>query len=599
MIKLCMGILVAVLAGPVPLAHAVEPPPPALLHARPVDLLGADLSKFVFTDGINPKEASGSVVVTGERDGQPVLRAHNPKASSNYGGISVQWATAKPIRKGDVLFGRFSLRALAARQESGEAEGLFFFQRQGQGERMAQAFSIGSEWTTVGFPFVATEDIAAGEGRLSFSFGNLEQTFEISDVRLLNFGQRLTLADLPLTRFTYAGRDVNAAWRQQALARIEQIRTAPLRVKVVDAGGMPVRGASVNAAMTRSAFLWGSAISADLITGTGADAQRYRDAVADLFDTVVFDNGMKWPSWRTPAGRAKALAALAWLRAHDKRVKGHNLAWPAWKFSPKDIADDPAARANIAALVEDHIRDITAATRGQLVGWDVVNEPLHETGYFQYMPRERVAKWFKMVKEGEPSLQLTLNEYGMLNRSSSPLFIAEFKDFAAMLRRNGAPVDVLGVQGHVGQTPRAPMAVLSDLDLLAEGGNKVQITEYDFNTPDEDLQADYNRDFLIAVYSHPAVTGFIQWGFWEGAHWKPDAAMLRRDWSEKPSMRVWRDLVLKQWKTRFAQDTGVDGQVSARGHLGSYRVEVRYGGSTVTRTIELQKGGSDLIVRLK
>lgn len=147
------------------------------------------------------------------------------------------------------------------------------------------------------------------------------------------------------------------------------------------------------------------------------------------------------------------------------------------------------------------------------MGWDVANEAVHETDYYQHMPRERVAEWFKEVEKIDPTLELTLNEYGMLNRSSSPLFIKEFKDFATLLRKHGARIDVLGVQGHVGQTPRAPAAVLSDLDLLAEGGNKVQITEYDFNTPDEALQAEYTRDFLIAVYSHPAVTGFMQWGF--------------------------------------------------------------------------------------
>jgi len=40
-------------------------------------------------------------------------------------------------------------------------------------------------------------------------------------------------------------------------------------------------------------------------------------------------------------------------------------------------------------------------------------------------------------------------------------------EFARMLKREGARVDVLGVQGHVGQSPRGPQAVLNDLDLLA------------------------------------------------------------------------------------------------------------------------------------
>lgn len=593
------AIVACAAMGAVSPAHAAPPLPAKLAQAKPVSVLQADLGQFHFRDGINPAGQAGSVTAAGQRNGDPVFRAHNPKASSNHGGIHVHWRTARAVKKGDVLYARFTLRSLAARQESGESEGLFFFQPVSGGERNSQAFSIGQEWTTVGFPFVAAQDVAAGEGGLFFSFGNLEQTFEVTDLALFNFGNRLTLADLPVTRFTYAGREDGAAWRRQALERIEQLRTAPLSIKVVDAAGQPVPGARVEAIMTRSAFLWGSAINADLLLADSADAQRYRQHVTDLFDTTVIENGFKWPSWRAPGGREKALAALDWLRANDKRVKGHNLAWPAWKFSPRDIAADPAQRKEIGTLVAAHIRDITQATKGKLIGWDVVNEPVHETDYYQHMPRERVAEWFKLAQASDPSLQLTINEYSMLNRSSSPLFIAEFKQFAALMRQHGARIDVLGVQGHVGQTPRAPAAVLSDLDLLAEGGNQVQITEYDFNTPDEQLQADYNRDFLIAVYSHPAVTGFIQWGFWQGAHWKPDAAMLRRDWSAKPSLAVWRDLVLDRWKTRVARDTGADGLVNARGHHGSYQVKASWNGKSASAQVELGKQGGEVVLTLR
>ena len=34
------------------------------------------------------------------------------------------------------------------------------------------------------------------------------------------------------------------------------------------------------------------------------------------------------------------------------------------------------------------------------------------------------------------------------------------------------------------------------------------------------------------------------------AHWKPETALWRKDWMEKPSAKVWRDLVCNQWRTR-------------------------------------------------
>ena len=60
------------------------------------------------------------------------------------------------------------------------------------------------------------------------------------------------------------------------------------------------------------------------------------------------------------------------------------------------------------------------------------------------------------------------------------------------------------------------------------------ITEFDIVTSeDEQLAADYTRDTLIAVFSHSAYTSFLLWGFWEGSHWKPEAASWNKDWSSR------------------------------------------------------------------
>jgi endo-1,4-beta-xylanase len=576
---------------------------PQLVAAAPVSVLPADPTKdFIFTDNAS-KEQPGSFAAIGLRNGKPLYRAINNKGSISVDGINVRWLAKAPIKKGDVLFVRYVARAVEAKQESGEAEGFFFFQKLGSGggeERdFAQAFSIGPDWTEITGSFIAKGDYAPGDAYASFAFSNLPQTIEFSEVDVLNFGNRIAQSALPVTKFTYAGRESDAAWRKEALKRIEDIRTAPITVKVVDARGRPVKGAKINVALMRPDFLWGSSVSAERLTDTDPDADRYRKAVIELFETTVIENGFKWPRWIDPPYRARALKSLDWLAANGKRVKGHNLAWTAWKFTPKFIADDPAKRANIAALNDAHIKEITAATKGKLIGWDVVNEAIHETEYYKHMPPEHVANWFKLAEAADPKGKLTFNEYGLLNRSSSPIMIADILKFVKMLKANGARVDILGAQAHVGQTPRPPVAVLSDLDLLGSDGHEVQITEFDFNTRDEALQADYTRDFLIALYSHKSVTGFIQWGFWESEHWKPAAAMFRPDWSEKPNLKVWRDLVLGQWRTKLALTTSAKGEAAGRGHLGTYSVSVTHKGRTVTKDYPLTKGAKTMVIKLK
>ena len=567
---------------------APSPLPPQLAAAKPVDLLpAADQARFSFNDTINAKDAPGSFKKVRDANGRPVFLATTPKGSTNQYGIGVRWLLSGPIQEGDAVLVRLKARAITARQETGEAEGLIVIEPDGAGggaeQRDAtQSFSVGPDWTTLSIPFVAKGDRAAGGERLTVMFANLPQSIEFADLEVLNFGKRAPLAALPLTSFTYAGREADAAWRRAALARIDAIRTAPMVIRVVDRRGRPVRGAKVEAALTRPEFLWGSSVSAEKLVEKSPDADRYRKLTDELFDTTVIENGFKWPRWRDAKYRRNAMESLDWLLAHGKRVKGHTLVWPAWKFSPSEIARDPERGAKIGGLVTAHIKDITAATKGKLIGWDVINEAVHEEDYWKHLPRETAADWFKLARAHDPAMQLTFNEYGMLNRSSSPMMIAQVLDFTRMLKANGAQVDVLGVQAHVGQTPRPPVAVLSDLDLLAVDGQQVQITEYDFNTRDEALQADYTRDFLIALYSHKSVTGFIQWGFWQKAHWKPDAAMFRADWSAKPSAKVWRDYVLGRWKTRVAAATDAQGVVRATGHRGWYRLTASVGGKAKT-----------------
>jgi endo-1,4-beta-xylanase len=127
----------------------------------------------------------------------------------------------------------------------------------------------------------------------------------------------------------------------------------------------------------------------------------------------------------------------------------------------------------------------------------------------------------------------------------------------------------------------------------------LQITEFDVLTNgDEQLEADYLRDILTVCYSHPAYTGFLTWGFWEGAHWKPQTALWRRDWSEKPSAAVWRRLVNGEWATKATGRTAAAGEYTVAAHLGTYEIKVTARGKTRVLNHRLAKGGAPLTVRL-
>jgi len=71
-------------------------------------------------------------------------------------------------------------------------------------------------------------------------------------------------------------------------------------------------------------------------------------------------------------------------------------------------------------------------------------------------------------------------------------------------------------------------------------------------------------------FAHPAVKGIMMWGFWEGRHWRPEAALWRKDWTIKPNRRAYVNL-MDEWKTR-GHEKIVDGALKFRGFFGEYLI---------------------------
>jgi endo-1,4-beta-xylanase len=129
------------------------------------------------------------------------------------------------------------------------------------------------------------------------------------------------------------------------------------------------------------------------------------------------------------------------------------------------------------------------------------------------------------------------------------------------------------------------------LDRFARYKLPLQVTEFDVSIDDEELQADYLRDFFLACFSHPSVELLQQWGFWERVHWRPKAALFRADWSAKPNGRQFLDLVHNRWKTKCTGTTDAGGRFSVHGFLGDYEVTVEKDGRVQCQTFRLPKAG--------
>jgi GH35 family endo-1,4-beta-xylanase len=600
--KLLLNLLLSLALGaPVALARTDLPPGEPLVRGETLD---------AFTLKLEPaaKDRARAQIVAADGPGfTRAWRVETLQDTSPMAAIELRALNARAVQAGDVALLRFFARATEISDETGGARIYVVIRKNGVDWNSSYEgdFSFGREWQEVLVPFVFTKDFGPEEAAVMLRFGFKRQTLEIGGVDMVHYGRGRSYASLPRTRFTYAGREPGAAWRKAALARIERIRKGDFAIEVADARGRPVPGARVRVEQRRSAFQWGAALQMERLVADSPDNLRYRQITQELFNAASTENDLKWPvwlgEWEGNFSKEQTLAGLRWLKARGFHTRGHVLVWPGTKNLPKPVQDRLGTdrQAEIPGLVLDHIRDIARATKGLLDEWDVLNEPFTNFDLMKAFGDEIMPPWFKVAREELPGVPLYFNDFSNHDMVTDADHVAHFDQTTRYLLDHGAPVGGLGLQAHFGGRPNAPENILAVLDHYRKEFNlPVRFTEFDVWTFDEELQADFTRDFLILAYSHPSVVGVQHWGFWENCHWRPPAAMFRADWSEKANAKVYRDLVLRDWLTKLDGRLDPQSRFNGRGFLGDYAVTVEIDGKRVERNFSLEPSTRPVVWRI-
>lgn len=540
--------------------------------------------------------ASRSVIPVSGQSFAQAVRVNTLRLPANRWEIQLNAPITNAVALDDVIAGEIWLRRAGGTNPVAVVEGVFERAGAPYTQSLTRPWVVsGTDWTRLRFAFRSVEAYTGdptNRAQFNLRLGFSLQQVEIGGLTLTNHGKSQPVTAFP-NDFTYAGRETDAPWRAAAALRIEQFRKADHVIQVRDAGGFPVVGARVTARMRRHTFGWGSAVDGGRltgVTGTSADRGRYQGVISNWFNKVVLENDLKWPPYEssTAPNRRSATNALNWLEARRIACRGHNLIWPGTNVdyylparvrSALNAGDAPLVRR----YIDEHFTNILTTLKGRLVDWDVMNEITHERDVQRLLGDTEMIHWFKLARSLDPSAKLFVNEYENLEVAGlgSPAPKRLF-DVVRYFQTNGAPVDGIGLQGHIGGYLPDPAHVYEQLDFFAGLGLPLQVTEFDINITDAQTQADYLRDFMTVVFSHPAVTDVLMWGFWEGQHWLPDAALFRRDWTLKPAGLGWSNLVLKEWMTTTNVVTGLDGKAAFRGFKGEYDVEVSAGGITNT-----------------
>ena len=516
--------------------------------------------------------------------------------------------TVAPVKKGDVALIHFWARGTESSDETGEVFFTVYAQKAAPDwdKSLHRGVSVGAVWREFFYPFEFIEDYAAGQAAINFGVGSRRQTIEVAGFEVLHYGTSLQVDDLPQVKLTYGGREPDAPWRSAAADRIKEHRQGAFTLKVFGADGQPLPDAEIEVEMQRHAFLFGSALQIRRLSSNAAEDVIYREKVLELFNAASNENALKWPPWDGDWGsnfsREKALAGFEWLKANGLHRRGHVLVWPGWSNLPqsiKDLEGNPDAATLMPPLIIEHIDEITQMMRDLVQEWDVINEPYHNHDVMDLSGDAVMVDWFAAARRNLPTAPLFLNDFSILSNSGQDIAHQNhYEKTIQYLVDQGAPITGIGMQGHFGDNVTAPAKVLSLLDRYARFGLDIKITEFDINTSDQELINDYTRDFMTAIFSHPAVTGLQFWGFWEKAHWRPAAAFYAADWTPRPHVQIYKDLVFDQWWTRLKGETDTSGQFSDRGFYGDYEVRVRSGGETFTSGFVLTPESETITVQL-
>jgi hypothetical protein len=231
---------------------------------------------------------------------------------------------------------------------------------------------------------------------------------------------------------------------------------------------------------------------------------------------------------------------------------------------------------------------VVTFTKGRLVDWDVINEAYTNRDLQNVIGNEVMAEWFNQVKEIDPDVKKYINDYSILGNGGVNVNHQNgYFDIIQYIENQGGEIDGIGMQGHFAEFVTGIPKVFEILDRFSVFNKEIKITEFDINSTNDELKVNYTRDFMTALFSHPFVKSILCWGFWEGRHWKPEAAHYNLDWSIRPQGEMYKQLLFEDWWTpEQTLNSDAAGNVEfGFCFLGNYQVEIEYEGQTVLKSV--------------
>jgi len=316
------------------------------------------------------------------------------------------------------------------------------------------------------------------------------------------------------------------------------------------------------------------------LIGTAGDLRGYSEAelanIKAQYDILTPENCMKpqpiHPSEDT-YNFTTADSLVAWCERNGVKVWGHNLLWHAqtgrWFFEGPN--GQPATRELAMERLKKHIFTVVGHFKGRVVGWDVVNEAIADSGagetenlrkrsWYTAIGPDVLTMAFKWAHEADPNVKLFYNDYNIEqgaveNKGKHASSMMLLKRLIA----EGAPINGVGIQGHwylevnladvdKAITDYASLGLkvsISELDVTATGSNSgaFGIRGGDRTIPKENYlkQAEVYKKLFEIFKRHAGVIERVTfWGISDARSWRwgQDALLFDRQLQPKPAFKA-------------------------------------------------------------
>ncbi len=348
-------------------------------------------------------------------------------------------------------------------------------------------------------------------------------------------------------------------------------------------------GTRVSVEQVRHEFWFGATLPNGVFNGRmpAEAAERFQQIFLANFNAAVVENAFKWHDMEPQRGNVNYTTvdnALEWASRNGIPVRGHCIFWGIPNRVQEWLKVLPDAE--LRSALQERGRTVGARFRGRFAEYDLNNEMMHANYYEQRLGEGITKEMALWVKEADPGTKLFVNDYDITTGRRLDDYVKHIRK----LVEAGVPVAGIGVQGHLHGDEFDPAMLQKALDDLAAFKLPIRITE--FNMPgqrskfyagdrtakmtieEERAKAENLRKFYRICFAHPAVTGIMMWGFWEGANWIPQSSLYARDWMPTPALDYYRRLTRDEWWTRWSGTADASGTVTVKAFYGTHRVTV-------------------------